>query len=120
MTVHKLFRLLPPQDVLDAEAFLAAAVALFAGYPAEVGERAIALIAGKSDRPTLKIMRQALDEIFAPIERESARQAARASHEQHRALPRPKRTPEQQARVDAQVAEAKRLLAEKITEGTTC
>lgn len=98
--VKRLFGLLPPQDVGDPEAFLTAAIALFAEYETEVMRDAVFKIAKRSDRPTLKLMREVLDEVDAP------RARARERMDATRQLPPPPReprTPEQQARVDEQV-----------------
>jgi hypothetical protein len=94
-----LFQLLPPLDVVDPEAFLAAASALFAQYPPDLQERAAMEIPQRSDRPTLKFMRDVLDDLQdRALERQSA-------NEQKRMIPyKPApRTPEQQARADEQV-----------------
>ena len=107
--MEKLFNLLPPQDVLDPEAFLAAAIVLFAQYPVQVCTKAISVIARKSDRPTLRLMTAMLDKINERYEREAERQSAHASYIAG-LLPRPQRTPEQQARIDAQVSAARRAL----------
>lgn len=96
-----MFDLLPPQDVGDPKAFLAGMVALFADYPAEVFEQAVFTIPQRSDRPTLKIARAVLDELYEPVRRRVERDAI---ERQPKLLPRPRRSPEEQARVDAQVA----------------
>jgi hypothetical protein len=100
-------------DVHNAEVYLAGAVAIIAEYPREVGERLSDPRVGTQvlgDFPTLSRLRKACEELFAPIEREVERQAAHRSHIAG-ALPRPKRTPEQQARIDAQVAAAREAIA---------
>lgn len=106
----RLFDLLPPLDVGDPRAFIAATVAIFVEYPDDVTAKAIHVIAQRSDRPTLRIIRAVCEEIYAPIEREGERRAAHVSHIAG-ALPRPRRTPEQQARIDAQITEARIALA---------
>jgi hypothetical protein len=102
--VARLFRLVSLPDVGDPEAFLSAATMIFADYAPQLGDRAVPILATKSDRPTLKLMKEVLDELNADaIERQSKNDM------KLRALPhlkdRPKRTPEEQAKVDAQVAE---------------
>jgi hypothetical protein len=106
--------LLPPLDVGDPEAFMAATVTIFASYPLEVMQGALHPlkgIPGRSDRPTLRLIKMVCDEIYAPILREKERE----EREHQRAktaryiLPRPKRTPEQQARIDALVAETMKI-----------
>lgn len=57
------------------------------------------------DRPTLRELRLACDDLFAPIEREWRRRAI--EQERQAILPRPQRTAEQQKGVDLQVARAK-------------
>lgn len=96
----------------DPRAFIAAAVAILADYPASVVGAAVLAIPQRSDRPTLKLIRSVCDEIHAPLLREAER---RARH-QSRPLPQPKRTAEQQARIDAQVAAAKQKLAAAMIE----
>lgn len=102
--VAKLFRLVSLPDVGDPKAFLSAATLIFSDYAPQIGDRAVPILATKSDRPTLRLMKEALDELNADaIERQSKNDS------RLRALPhlkdRPKRTPEEQAKVDAQVAE---------------
>ena len=101
-----MFALLPPQDVGDARAFLTASIALFAEYAPDTMEHACFEIVRRSDRPTLRLMAEILGNIEAKT-REHEERAAR-----RRRLPEPNtpRTPEQQARVDAQVAEARKAL----------
>lgn len=112
--MERLFALLPPQDVIDAEEFLAASIMLFAQYPIEVMSKAVFEIPQRSDRPTLRLMRQVLDEILAPIERECERK--RASEGRRLEAPHPrKRSSEEQARIDAQVAAVRKQLG--IPEG---
>lgn len=106
----KLFRLVPPLDIGSAEDFITEAVRLFEGYPAEVLEFAPAIIAARSDRPTLKLIAQTCDELYAPIER--AHRRARALAE-HRAipLPAPSASAESKARISAHLEELHRRLA---------
>jgi hypothetical protein len=98
--------LLPPLDVTDPESFMAETIAILAEYPDAVIERAVHEIPRRTDRPTLRLIKAVTDEINAPLVREAERQAAHHSHVSGY-LPRPKRTPEQQARIDVQVAAAK-------------
>lgn len=110
-----MFRKLPPQDVAGPEEFLTEAVMLFVEYPDEVQRRATSEIVRRTDRPTIKQMRVVLDELHGPILRKAERD--RAIRDAKLALPPPsrKRTPEEQARVDAQVAAARKQLG--IPEG---
>lgn len=92
-------------DVHDPEAYLAGATAILAQYPPEVMAALADPVSGTrhmKDFPTLRDLRVACDVLFEPIEREIER---RRAEEQHRlGLPAPRRrTPEEQARIDAQV-----------------
>lgn len=103
-----MFDLLPPQDVGDPKAFLAAMIALFSEYPSEVGDRAVFEIPKHTDRPTLKVAKCVLDDIYEPIAMRLRREQA---EQQTKALPRPPRTAEEQAKIDEQVAAARRRFA---------
>jgi hypothetical protein len=113
---ERLFKLLPPLDVTDPKSFMAETISILSGYPDAVTERAAHEIPRRTDRPTLRLIKTVCDELLDPIERELER---RRAHENHiaGALPRPKRTPEQQARIDAQVASARQQLG--IPEGVS-
>jgi hypothetical protein len=87
----------------DPEQFMAAAAALFARYPAEVQITAVHRIACRSDRPTLRLMTVVLEEVYAPVRREEERQMA-GQNARSPSASRTQRTPEEQARIDAQVA----------------
>jgi len=100
-----MFDRLPPLDVGDPETFIAETVAIFLEYPDEVVQKAVRDIPRRSDRPTLRLIKAACDELFAPIAREHERPKVVPE------LPRPPRTPEQQARIDKQVTEARRQIA---------
>lgn len=100
-------------DVGNAEVYLAGAVAIVAEYPIEVMEKLSDPRTGSrvlKDYPSLISIRHACGVLFEPMEREAERQAARHSHVAGY-LPRSPRTPEQQARIDAQVARAKQEIA---------
>lgn len=102
--VHRLFRLTSLPDVGDPEAFLSAATILFADHAPQIAEKAVPILATTSDRPTLKLMKEVLDQLTGEaIERE------RRADGRMKALPyiapRAKRTPEEQAKVDAQCSE---------------
>jgi len=103
--------LLPPQDVGDPRAFMAAVTLVFTGYPAEVVDAAIPKIAMLSDKPTLKLVKAVCDEIYGPALRAIERQRAADDYRRSLPPPRPKRTPEEQARVDAQVERVRKQLA---------
>jgi hypothetical protein len=107
----RLLDFLPPLDVGNPETFIAGITAIFASYPLEVIALAVDPVKGipsRTDRPTLKLITDVCDEIYDPIrrrqeydERERARAAAPVL------LPRPPRSAEQQAEIDAQVAAAR-------------
>lgn len=108
--VSELANFVPLPDVADHEKFLAALIGLFSQYPAAVTAEAINPVKGIPAR--LKVLRIAsvkeiLDEFNEPYARAAARD--RAAEEARRSLPPPtrKRTPEEQARIDAQVAEVR-------------
>jgi hypothetical protein len=89
-------------DVADPRAFMIAATAIFAHYPAETWEGVLAEV---KPRPELADIKAACERAYEPIERRTDRDRARL------ALPAPERLPrtsEQQAAIDAQV-EAARL-----------
>lgn len=108
--VDRLFDLLPPLDVGEPQAFMSATIAIFAEYPIELIDRFPAAIAQRSDRPTLRLVRAICDEINEPYARETARMLAARSALRGLPPPRAKRTPEEQARVDAQVADFRKAL----------
>jgi hypothetical protein len=100
-------------DVGNRRLFLAGAVAIVAGYSEEVAEKLSDPRTGTRairDYPALSDIRKACDLIFEPINRESERQEAHNSHVAG-LLQKPPRTPEQQARIDTQVARARQEIA---------
>jgi len=100
--VNRLFSLLPPQDVGDPEAFLSAVIALFSEHAPHVMDKAVIEIAKRSDRPTIRTVAQVLDDID-----DRAREREQIANR----LPPPRdppRSPEQQARIDALVADTRR------------
>jgi hypothetical protein len=102
--VDRLFDLLPPQDVGDPKAFMASVAAIFSQYPDAVVEAAVGGprgVATRTDRPTLKFIREVCEEFYAPIQRQAERDA---NASQPKLLPRPPRTAEEQERIDKQVA----------------
>lgn len=105
--VNKLRKRLPVMDVADPESWMASAVQLFASYPVSVMERAEFLIPLRTNYPTLKNMREVLDEAYEPVARAIAAERARS---ETLALPPPRgpRSPEHQACVDAQVEDLRR------------
>lgn len=114
----RLWKLLPPLDVTDPEIFMTEAISILTMYPEAVMERAVHEIPRRTDRPTLRLIKSVCDEVFAPVERQWERDAAHRSHIAG-ALPRPARTPEQQARIDAQIARAKAEIAAAQLNPTT-
>lgn len=110
--------LLPPVDwVNDAEAWSTKVVELFSRYPLPVMTKAAHTIPERSSRPSIALVAQVLAEISEPFEREHERalMAQRAAESRLLAPPREKRTPDEQARVDAQVEAARAKLG--IPEG---
>lgn len=107
LAAERLFNLLPPLDVGDPREFIAATVAILAEFPAEVMMRAIDPVHGiptRTDRPTLKLIKAVCEEFHGPIMREEERARARLAASMERPAPRPRRTAEQQAAINAQVA----------------
>jgi hypothetical protein len=105
----KLFDLLPPLDVGDPEAFIAGTIAILAQYPGDVMLAAIDPANGipsRTDRPTLRLIKQVCEEYWEPIERgeERALYARRARESAAAAPPLKPRSAEEQAAVDARVA----------------
>ena len=97
-------------DVHDPEAYLTGAIDILSEYPEEVMKIISEPGSGTkllSDKPSLRQLRQACDLAYEPILREMQRR--RVYEEARCSLPPPRRprTPEEQARVDAQVARAK-------------
>jgi hypothetical protein len=88
-------------DVADKKVYLAAVAAIFDEYPQRVACRLADPRSGSRmlrDYPSILQIRQACDELNAPFERERRRYPLL-----EREQPRAPRTPEEQARVDAQV-----------------
>ena len=86
---------------------MAMAVKVFSEYPPDVMMQAVEKITFTNERPTLKYIRESCDEIYEPSRRKEER--AQRERDRKRALPPPrhKRTPEEQARIDAMVADAR-------------
>lgn len=97
-----MFDLLPPQDVGDPKAYLAAIAAILAGYPEAVQEMAVIGVPTRSSRPSLELIKSVCDELYEPMLRDLER--AERTKSRFRALPRPPRSPAEQAAIDAQVA----------------
>jgi hypothetical protein len=102
MAVDRLFGLLPPQDVGDPEAFLAATIAMFSEHAPEIMQKAAFEIPKRSDRPTLHMMAQ----VFSELD-DRAREREQVTNRLPPPIERP-RTPEEQERANAQVAEVRR------------
>lgn len=103
--VDRLFDLLPPLDVGDPKAFMASVAAIFSLYPDAVVEAAVGGprgIATRTDRPTLKFIKEVCEEFYAPILRDAEREAIR---NQPKLLARPPRTADEQAKIDKQVCD---------------
>ena len=99
--VDRLFAITSLPDIGDPKAFMAAAISAFVAVPVEVGDAAVIEIAARADRPTLRIIREVLNEYLAREADRIRLQEARAARRLR--LPAPPRSEEQQARVDAQV-----------------
>jgi hypothetical protein len=116
MAVDKMLDLLPPLDVSDHRAFITATVILFLNYPDQVFMMAatdpVNGVPGKTDRPTIRIIKEVLDKLNDPYQRETERLIAQESAARLRMLapPRAKRTEEEQVRVDQQIAEMRQSL----------
>lgn len=102
--VDRLLSFYPPLDVVDAQVFISGIIAILAQYPPEL----IAIATDPTGIPRkLKALRSLADieevcqDLYGPIARRIRRDAiARAP----KLLPRPPRSVEEQARIDAQVA----------------
>ena len=90
-------------------------VKVFAEYPPDIQMQAVEKIAVTNSYPTLKFIKDTCDEIWEPIRRKQERE--HLASERKRALPPPgeKRTTEEQARAEAQVAAIRKDFA--IPEG---
>ncbi len=111
MMAAKLFNFLPPLDIGEPENFIAAVVSILAKYPGDVMMAAIDPADGipsRTDRPTLRLIKEVCEEYYAPIAREARR--ARAQQEALPLPPRRQRTPVEQAAVDEKVAAMRREL----------
>jgi hypothetical protein len=79
--IKRLFEWCPLPDVGDDEVYLAGAVGIFSEYPVAVMEKLANPITGTQylpDRPSLRTLRLACDEVFAPIARAQTRDNIRA------------------------------------------
>lgn len=111
--MDRLLSFYPPLDVGDPQVFITGIVTLLAQYPAELMAAAIdprGIPARVRTLNSLAVIKQVCDELYAPIARRIERDRIANAP---RALPRPKRTPEEQARIDAQVAAARRPLGQE-------
>lgn len=100
--VDWLLKFYRPQDVGDPKYFMAALVHMFDSYPEEVHALAVAPdgIPARLRYLNLKDVGDVLGDLYAPIERRMERERIA---NQPKLPPRGPRTPEEQARVDAQV-----------------
>ena len=109
----KLFDLLPPLDVGDPKAFIAGTITILAQYPGDVMLAAIDPANGipsRTDRPTLRLIKQVCEEYWEPLEREAERARAHEEHLKSAVPPRPPRIPEEQAAIDKKIAAARAQL----------
>jgi hypothetical protein len=107
LATDRLFAWCQMPDVSDAKIYLTGVTGILAEYPIEVMNTLADPRTGSRylrNFPTIPQLRHACEEIYAPIRRQEEREQAQA--DARRALPPPRRprTPEEQARVDAQVA----------------
>lgn len=113
LAAGRLFELTLPPDVGDPKGLMTGAVAIFSNYPPEVMIAAVDPVGGipsRSDRPTLKLIKDVCEEIYGPIRRNLEYVARQREREKNQLLlPRPPRTPEEQARIDKSVAEARAI-----------
>jgi hypothetical protein len=94
-------------DVSDPKVYLAGVTGILAEYPSEVMEKLADPRSGSRclwNFPTIPQIRRACEEIYAPIRREEERRQVREDARRSLPPPRRQRTPEEQARADAQVA----------------
>jgi hypothetical protein len=78
--VNDLLKLLPPLDVGDPRAFIAAAVAIFASYPASIYAQVLDPVHGlpsETARPTLADIKRACKRAYDPRAMELARERAK-------------------------------------------
>lgn len=78
--VNDLLKLLPPLDVGDPRAFIAAAVAIFASYPASIYPKVLDPVRGlpsETARPTLADIKRACAQAYHPRAMELARERAK-------------------------------------------
>jgi hypothetical protein len=94
-------------DVSDGKIYLAGVTAILAEYPLVVMEILADPRTGSrylSNSPTIPQIRRACEEIYGPIWRDFERRQAREDARRSLPPPRRARTPDEQERVDAQVA----------------
>ena len=107
LATERLFAWCQMPDVSDPKIYLAGVVGILADYPSEVMDRLADPRSGSRllrNFPTIPEIRRACEETYAPIRREEERRQVR--EDARRSLPPPQRlrTPEEQAKVEAQVA----------------
>jgi len=110
---ERLFRLLPKSDV--GREFMAMTVKVFADYPPDIMMQAVEKIVVTNSYPDLPYINDTCAKIYEPRRRDEERE--HLASERKRALPPPreKRTAEEQARAEAQVAAIRKDFA--IPEG---
>lgn len=114
--VSRLLKFYPPLDVGNPEVFIAGIVSIFAQYPTELMAAAVdprGIPRRLKNLTNLAAIEEVCRDLYAPIARQMERDRIANAP---RALPRPKRTPEEQAKIDAQVAAARRPLGEEPQE----
>lgn len=105
--MERLLNFYPPLDVNEPRAFIAGIVAVFSNYPVELHELAVAptgIPARLKYLRSLAEIEQVCEELYAPIGRRIERERIAR---QPRLLTR-RRTPEEQAKIDAQVEKVRK------------
>ncbi len=95
-------------DAADPKSYLAGCAAILSEYSAEVMQALADPRTGTKclkDYPSLPDIRKACEKIFEPIQRVWEREKAMRDYLLGLPAPRVKRTPEEQARIDGQVAD---------------
>ena len=100
---QSLFAIIPPAPMGDSKAYMTMVVKVFAEYPENVMIQAVEKIAVQTNNPTLKLIKDTCEEVYEPIRRNEESKQRERDREMALPPPRHKRTPEEQARIDAQV-----------------
>jgi hypothetical protein len=101
---ERLLSFYPPLDVVDPKTFIAGIVSILAQYPEELMATAVAptgIPARIKALRSLAAIKEVCDELYEPIARRIERECIA---NQPLLLAKPKRTDEQQAEIDRQIA----------------